>query len=251
MVQGLMRVDGGGPDTPYSADNLARNFEKIAFYDEHSIGTSLQRSTGEARLLARWDKPVRIGVEFGPSVDAAQRAKDKAFVAKFADRLGRVTGHPVTTAKTRINFNVLVVGEDDRTAMAQRFSNLLPSLSNAHRTLLQNLPRDMHCLVIVSHADSDEPKIMSGVAIVRAEHPELLRQACFHEEISQGLGLVNDSPLARPSIFNDDDEFAYLTSHDQALLNMLYDPRLAIGMTADQARPIIRILARERMGQDL
>jgi len=72
-----------------------------------------------------------------------------------------------------------------------------------------------------------------------------------HEELAQGLGLANDSPAARPSIFNDDDEFALLTSHDEKLLAILYDPRLRAGMDVDTALPVVRILAREQMGQDL
>ncbi|SHG45074.1 Protein of unknown function [Cognatishimia maritima] len=245
LVQGLMRVDGGGPDTPYSATMLARNFERIAFYDEHEIGARLQASSGEARLLARWEAPVRVAVEFGPSVPSEQQKADSAFVARFTNRLGRITRHPVRAVSGRANFHVLVIGEDDRTAMQTRFAALLPDLSTANRRLLQNLPRDMHCLVVVSHEDSAKPRITSAVAIVRAEHPTLLRQACFHEEIAQGMGLVNDSPNARPSIFNDDDEFAYLTSHDEKLLQMLYDPRLRIGMTAYEARPIVKQMAGE------
>ena len=31
------------------------------------------------------------------------------------------------------------------------------------------------------------------------DDPDLLRLSCMHEEIAQGLGLANDSPLARPS----------------------------------------------------
>ena len=31
LTQGLLRTDGGGPDTPYTADTLVRNFEQIAF----------------------------------------------------------------------------------------------------------------------------------------------------------------------------------------------------------------------------
>ena len=89
------------------------------------------------------------------------------------------------------------------------------------------------------------------MALIRAEHPDLVRRTCIHEEIAQGLGLPNDSPTARPSIFNDDDEFALLTSHDELLLKMLYDPRLKAGMTADEARPVARIIARELMGQTL
>jgi len=49
----------------------------------------------------------------------------------------------------------------------------------------------------------------------------------------------------RPSIFNDDGEFALLTDHDEDLLRILYDLRLAPGMTAEQAMPIVRRIAGE------
>jgi hypothetical protein len=84
-----------------------------------------------------------------------------------------------------------------------------------------------------------------AIALVRTEHPDLTRQACIHEELAQGLGLANDDPNARPSIFNDDEEFALLTNHDELLLKILYDPRLTPGMTADEARPIVQSLAQE------
>ncbi len=81
--------------------------------------------------------------------------------------------------------------------------------------------------------------------MIRAEHPDLLRLSCLHEEIAQGLGLANDSPLARPSIFNDDEEFGLLTTHDEYLLKMLYDPRIRPGMTAEEAIPVARTIANE------
>ena len=59
--------------------------------------------------------------------------------------------------------------------------------------------------------------------------------------------LTLDSPAARPSIFNDDEEFGLLTTHDELLLQMLYDPRLTPGMTAAEAAPIARVIAREYM----
>ena len=56
---------------------------------------------------------------------------------------------------------------------------------------------------------------------------------------------------ARPSIFNDDDEFALLTRHDELLLEMLYDPRLRPGMTAAEAMPIVRVMAAELTGDQI
>jgi hypothetical protein len=72
----------------------------------------------------------------------------------------------------------------------------------------------------------------------------------MHEEISQALGLPNDSPRARPSIFNDDEEFALLTDHDELLLRILYSRELRPGMLAYEARPIVESLARRLMGGD-
>ena len=57
------------------------------------------------------------------------------------------------------------------------------------------------------------------------------------------MGLANDSPHARPSIFNDDDEFATLTRQDELFLKMLYHPKLQPGMTIETAAPIVRKLA--------
>jgi hypothetical protein len=72
----------------------------------------------------------------------------------------------------------------------------------------------------------------------------------MHEEIAQALGLANDSPRARPSIFNDDEEFALLTGQDELMLRMLYSPELQAGMTEAEARPIIQTLARRLVGGD-
>ena len=127
----------------------------------------------------------------------------------------------------------------------------MPNADPRSVALLRNLPRSIQCIVMTTSEPSNPFEHDTALAVVRAEHPDLLRKSCYHEEMAQGLGLSNDSPNARPSIFNDDDEFALLTSHDEKLLTMLYDPRLRQGMTADEARPVTRILARELMGQSL
>jgi hypothetical protein len=89
---------------------------------------------------------------------------------------------------------------------------------------------------------------VQAVAVIRAEHPDLMRLSCIHEELAQGLGLANDSPRARPSVFNDDEEFALLTRMDEILLKILYDRRLRPGMTESEARPIVEVIAAEIMG---
>lgn len=248
LTQGLLRTDGGGPDTPFSADILARNFERIAFFDEYERGAGLRAARGGAGALRRWNGPVRVSVEFGLTVPKDQQAQDRASVSGYVDRLNRLTGHPISMREQGANFHVLIVSEDDRPAALSRVRQIVPNINPASMQLLQDIPRAIHCLVLAfSDADNDH-NYAKAIAIIRAEHPDLLRLSCIHEEIAQGLGLANDSPQARPSIFNDDDEFALLTTHDEMLLKILYDRRLHAGISAEQARPIVRQIARELLG---
>lgn len=250
LTRGLLRTDGGGPDTPFTVDQLVDNFIEIAFFDEYGRpGVFGRRSRGGGGSLTRWAEPVRLSVEFGPTIPSDIRSRDSAEVQSFARRLARVTRHPISVTSAEGNFVVFVAGEDDRAFIQRRLKELIPTISETELALFGDLPRSFYCLV-AAVPQAGAPNIYArAVALVRAEHPDLVRKSCVHEEISQGLGLPNDSPSARPSIFNDDDEFAFLTTHDEILLTMLYDDRLTPGMTANEARPIARQIALELLSQ--
>jgi hypothetical protein len=242
LSQGLLRSDGGGPDTPINERMLAANFTRVALYDEYQSGPTgpVQRET--ASRLRRWAAPVRVSLRFGPSVPAQMRATDTARVASYLARLQALTGHPISLSDTAPNFIVEVVNEDERRALGPAIAAALPGLSGADIRGITDLPRSTYCLVY-SFAESGQSTYSRAFAVIRAEHPDLLRLSCFHEEIAQGLGLANDSPSARPSIFNDDEEFALLTGQDELMLRMLYNPALVPGMTETEAQPIINSLA--------
>ena len=252
LARGLLRQDGGGPDTPFTADQLTRNFERIVFFEEYRrSGGATFAGNETAGRLARWNGPVRVASEFGPNVPEAMRDKERRRVAQYANRLGRITGHSVNPAIGSANFHVLFAGEDDRAFVQTRLREIIPTISDSDVSFFSTLPRSFYCLVIAVASESAPHNYDRAVALIRTEQPSLMREACIHEELAQGLGLPNDSPEARPSIFNDDDEFALLTNHDEMLLKMLYDPRLKAGMSAEDARPITRIIARELLGQAL
>lgn len=240
LTQGLLRTDGGGVDTPYTPADVARNFERIAFYDEYVRGGGLQTSRDGPGVLRRWQVPVRMGVEFGANVPPEVREVDGAAVAAYADRLARVTGHDIRVVNRSANFHVIFASEDDRDWTLARVRALAPSIGPATLNLVADPPRSIYCMVLTFVSPGQRDIYGKAIALIRTEQPELMRQSCIHEELAQGLGLGNDSPAARPSIFNDDEEFAYLTSHDEELLSLLYHPALRPGMTLEEARPIIR-----------
>lgn len=248
LAQGLLRTDGGGPDTPYTDAMLARNFERIALYDEYvPTGGRLVAAETESRLR-RWSRPVRMKVEFGDTVPREQRVRDTNSVRSFAARLSRITGLPITVGAEPANFHVLILNEDDRRRAGPRLRALVPGIAESSVDAFLTEDRSTLCLVL-AFSEGGRPTYSRAVAMIRGEHPDLLRLSCIHEELAQGLGLANDSPAARPSIFNDDEEFGLLTSHDEDLLRILYDPRLRPGMTAEEARPIVRRIAAELAGE--
>lgn len=246
VASGLMRSDDG--DIPFSASILARNYIAIALYDEYLLSAGRFMARTSASVLRRWEGPVVYRMEFGDSVPPAMRAGDHAQVAALVSDMTNAAGHPMRLlplgATGGGNFHVLVVNEDERRAIGPRLEALIPGIDAAAVRLVTEMPRETFCLAMAFARDGSAT-YTEAFAIIRAEHPDLTRKACYHEELAQGLGLANDSANARPSIFNDDQEFALLTGHDRLLLRLHYDPRLRPGMTESEARPIVFRIASE------
>lgn len=243
-ARGLLRTDGGGPDTPITDAMLARNFVRIALFDEYVSDGNELRAQQTISRLRRWEQPIRMQVEFGASVPADQQVRDRNTILGYAGRLSRITGHPISPVAGGGNYHVLVLSEDDRRGFESRLREIVPGIADSSVRAFVNLDRSTLCLVM-AFSGAGQASYTQAVALIRAEHPDLLRLSCVHEELAQGMGLANDSPAARPSIFNDDEEFGLLTTHDELLLQMLYDDRLTPGMSAAEAGPIARELARE------
>jgi hypothetical protein len=248
LSDGLLRTDGGGPDTPFTVRQVVENFERIALYDEYTLSGGRFIAQQTPSRLRRWDQPVRLQAHFGPRVSAEQQAIDRRELSSFAARLGRVTRHPIRAVGSGGNFHVLYINRDTQREVGSLVRSLVPGISPETVAEIERLPRFTFCSVYAFSQAGGGSTYVAAIAIIRDEHPPLLRRSCVHEEIAQGLGLPNDSPAARPSIFNDDEEFALLTDHDEVLLRILYDRRLTPGMLPDEARPIVRQIAEELLG---
>lgn len=245
--RGLLRTDVAPRDAPFATHQLVDDFVHIALYDEYSEFGGTYVAKAAPSKLRRWEVPVRMSVEFGASVPLEQRKEDRAEITAYAGRLAAATRHPVVMAPAGGNYTVFVVNEDERRALAPRLERLVPGIDSASVEAITHLSPSTFC-VVFAFSEGMAPAYSRAVAVIRAEHPPLLRRSCVHEELAQGMGLANDYPRARPSIFNDDEEFALLTRHDELLLRMLYDSRLRPGMTEAEARPIITAIAEDLTG---
>lgn len=244
ISRGKLRLDRDPPAPPVTADSLTRSFFAVALRDEYLPTGKRAPAGGAPAPLRRWAEPLAIQPVFGDSLSPADRAPIRAALAAQADRMARASRHPVSLTAKGGNLIVLVLNDDERRAVGLGLAALMPGIPPRDIAAIRTMSPGNYCTAM-TYSRGGGPVYVGGVIVIRAELPPRLRSACIEEELAQAMGLANDSPLARPSIFNDDEDFAVMTRHDEALLRILYDPLLSPGMTEDQAAPIVAAIAAE------
>jgi len=242
-TEAKFRTDYDPIDAPLDAGMIERNFLKLAFNSEPQVIDEETIVEGESVQLLRWPSDVTYAT-------AGMFPSDKTHLDALAVRIGSVIGRKVSPIDDlgRAELKVWILSARDREILreniADRFGESLAAFINAW-TERPELP----CIGMIS-TDPTDDSIAAGLIFIKAELSGDFRRACLTEEFTQVFGLINDDPEARPSIFNDDQEFIELTLHDEYLLKMLYDPRLREGMTEAEARPLVRRIVQEIPGLD-
>ena len=244
---GLLRQDGGGTDTPFDVDDIVEAFEQVAFYNEYDISGDKLLPNSEAVKLAKWKSNINISIRFGNSVNKKQKDNDLLEINELIGILSQVTNHNIKISQQNINMYVVIANQKEIRRLITEISLLRPEFDPKNFPIIIQLPIDIHCIAMSSISGATKPEISSSLVIIRNELPNLMRKACIHEEVAQSLGLTNDSHLARPSIFNDDDEFATLTKFDEILLQILYDDRLHPGILRAAAHHLVEQIASEKL----
>ena len=242
---GLLRQDGGGTDTPFDVEDIVEAFEQLAFYNEYKIGENQLLPNTDMVNLGKWNSTINISMRFGNSVDTKQKNKDLLDIHNLLLILSEATKHKMKISNKNINMYIVVGNQKEVAELTSKIGTNLPEFDPKRIPIITRLPKDIHCLAMTSMSAGPNSEIKSALIIIRSELPKLMRIACFHEEIAQSLGLTNDSHLARPSIFNDDDEFATLTRLDKILLQILYDNRLKSGISKQNSFQLVRQIAKE------
>ncbi|MEO0821231.1 MAG: DUF2927 domain-containing protein [Pseudomonadota bacterium] len=230
---GDLRTDRAPEDAPYSNADLVRNFSRIALRHEVDIEEAGSEDNSAANPLQRWEGPIRYRL-YGSGATPADRQEIERFLARIAV----LTGRRVEPAESGVNLMILITEPEERPAVSRALESLHPSLAQGF-DLWRSSGRIV-CAATNLVAERDGHSIVFGMIMIGAEVQGLLRRSCLHEEITQALGLGNDHPEVRPSIFNDDEEFALLTEHDEWLIRLLYDRRLRPGMVEAEALPLVR-----------
>ena len=237
---GGLRTDVAPADAPFDNDDLALNFERIAFFTEYSHEDGELKKEETASTLSRWERPLKLRLK-GDGV----RPADRTSYQKLAKRLSNLTGIDVSVSTSdKGNVSVYILNDGER----QDYRDLLLDEDDSGRfQIIDDWADEFRypCVALVGYAGNDRGEISSAIIVIKGELEGVMRESCIHEELTQVMGLMNDHPEVRPSIFNDDEEFALLTKHDELLLRILYDARLRPAMELEEARPLIPEIVRD------
>lgn len=239
-AKGKLRAEAAPADARFDAADLVRNYERVALHRE----ADSTRPGGDDNLrpspVKRWFGPLRYRLRGN-----AVTQRDRAEVDRLMARVARLTGLDIAAAEAGqcANFLILITTPEERDAVTTGLESASPRFAGTFAFWRER--RELVCVADNLVAGEEPSRIIAAMVVIGSETSGLLRRSCLHEEIVQALGLANDHPEVRPSIFNDDGEFALLTGHDELLLRIHYDSRLAPGMTADEAMPLVRRIAHE------
>ncbi|MFL2811260.1 MAG: DUF2927 domain-containing protein [Paracoccaceae bacterium] len=243
--QGLLRTDNGAIDSPYNAKTLSENFLKIALYDEYKIENGSYVAKETKSKLKRWENPIIINIIHGETNTRKQIEADTKNIERFARRLSNLTNLPIEIGTMPGNFILLFLDENEQKRFGKELETLMPLLTPSMAKAITSSPRTTFCFAFTFTKPPKDYEYVSAIILIKSEHKNLMRKSCIHEEMAQAMGLSNDSKFAKPSIFNDDEEFALLTNHDENLLKILYDNRLQPGMGVNETQQIVTKIAKE------
>jgi len=202
-------MQGYDPSKPSAVDVLARQFETVGFYDEYDQ----QREIDRAR---KWVRPINIAL-IGPLAERYRGA-----VQRHAGALAPLTGLPIAVQPVKseaTNLEIHFVRWDDMERTAA------PHAPNPQ--WLKTIVEESTCMFIFKRNARFE--IVWAMIVVSTDEPVRNTENCLLEELTQSLGLPNDSELIRGSVFSQRVVAPALIPDDMLIVRALYDPRIPAG----------------------
>jgi hypothetical protein len=201
---------------------IADSFVEIALKNEYAPGMSVVR---------KWQQPVRYFFDHR----VPDQTLHEELTVMHLNHLAQITGLDFQPVPNRQAANLFIVFSTEQALKQELVKDFDISKAQAREQLF----RHSVCLARFKvHSDFSIAKAWVIIPVDRARaHAKLL--ACIVEELTQVMGLPNDSEKVYPSIFNDKTYHDLLTGLDYLLLKLLYQPSILPGMNQQQVRPLI------------
>lgn len=216
-----------------STDYIINSFSDIALRNEY---------TNKTNGVRKWSQPIYYQIIHRTGDQALHEKLTKTHI----EHLANITGLVILPASLEHHVNLKIIFSSEQ-SLQQELQN---DFSLNDKQQIKELAHHGVCLGNFSiDAKSNITKAIVIIPVDRARaHAKLL--SCIIEEITQVLGLPNDSDNVFPSIFNDKSKDDYLSGLDFVLLKALYHPSIKPGMNVKQVRhQLAKLLARPEFQQ--
>jgi hypothetical protein len=198
---------------------ISEGFFKTAFGAEYHLAGRIDR-------IRKYDGPVRVFADGGGAERKAQLAK---VVADIAERVQHLD---IAMAENSDGANVVVKLVRDRDLNRTITAFFGSARGREIRTSL-----DPQCLS--GFRKNDRYEIEHSDVILTVDTGDFTFLDCAYEELLQSLGPINDTTTVPWTMFNDNVSMGFFDVYDQYILNVLYDPRIKVGMTITEVKTVL------------
>ena len=243
-VVGPLPLKAAETKGPLSLDELVEYFDSIVFKSEI-------QGVQPSRVVKKWTQPLRVAIRSfeenfiekdGREILRLKQVKVKKthlkFIKKHLNKLIRATKLKTEDSKKTGEPPNFMINFVPRRQMGN------PYLAKASPKLLMRLAAEGGCYFLV-WADGTTGKIKNAIIVVNSERLLIRINHCLLEEMTQALGLPNDSNKIGKSIFADRSRRTDLTRTDLIILKTLYDPRMKAGLPRVEALAVAREIISE------
>ena len=201
------------------AQYLQHAFQEIALRNEY---------TRRGHVVRKWTKPVTIWIDH----QVGDQAMHTELVSLHLNHLQSLTSHPIKLTRDRksANLRLIFTRQADWGQQVKKLFGPEAAAALHGAVCMANFRTNGHYEII-------EARVIIPVDQARM-HGKLV--SCIVEELTQVMGLPNDSEAVYPSIFNDKTPEELLSGLDGLLLKMLYHPEIKPGMNEQQVRPVLK-----------
>jgi Protein of unknown function (DUF2927) len=204
----------------FTDSEIIDGFFKTAFGAEFHLAGRVDR-------IRKYDAPVRV------FADGVNRPDRQAQLAKIvADIARRIQHLDIAMADSSDDANVTVKLVRDRDLF-----RTITSFYGSERAREISTSLDPQCLS--GFRKNDKYEIEHSDVILTVDNGDFIFFDCGYEELLQSLGPINDTSSIPWTMFNDNVSMGFFDIYDQYILNVLYDPRIKVGMTNAEVREVL------------
>ena len=205
----------------------------LALFDAIVFGTEDPQTPAPERL-GKWTGPIRLKL-IGDGSIAYREA-----VEGYAAELSAITGIAVSSVPRTASDQNMVV----RFTASHNMLNAGLKFEPDRALLSRVVERAAGTCYFLTY-DWDDASIIYAAVVVNNDLPPERIGRCVLKELLRVLGLRNGAAGPSPSIFEDGDGPVALSPLDEALLRILYDPRLDVGLPREKALARARVVISE------